>query len=85
MIRVTIELVPYGIGKPELLHVLDIANDGTGMGYVGQYKARRSREGHTTELTQPWDERVVVGFPRTRKNVLHLLHEVLNHYYGAKK
>lgn len=28
MLRVTVELIPYGIGKPRKLGVLEIANDG---------------------------------------------------------
>lgn len=84
MIRVTIELIPFGIGKPKLLHVIDIANDGQGTAGVGSYKARRSRKGQPTGIAQAWDEKVVTGFPRQRLNVLHLLHRTLNHYYGRK-
>lgn len=85
MIRVTIELVPYGIGKPQLLHQIEIANDGTGSAFVGDYKARRSRKGATVPPWQDWDDKVVTKFPRQRLNVLHLLHRVLNHYYNRKE
>lgn len=43
MIRVTVELIPYGFGKPEILGTLEIINDGvqsreTG-GQLGTYTA----------------------------------------------
>lgn len=40
MIRITAELIPYGIGKPQSLGYLDITNDGTGDLWMGNYNVR---------------------------------------------
>ena len=39
MLRVTIELVPFGVGTPRVLGHAVIANDGTGTHDVGNYDA----------------------------------------------
>lgn len=48
MIRVTIELIKYGVGQPEVIGVMEIANDGTGTAMRGNYVTRLFRRG-----TQP--------------------------------
>ncbi len=40
MIRVTVELIPMGAGKPRKLASLDIANDGTGDNLTGNYHGK---------------------------------------------
>ena len=37
MIKVTVELIPFGLGKPKTLGVLEIANDCTGTPQLGNY------------------------------------------------
>jgi len=40
MIRITVELIPGGIGKPRKLGIMDISNDCTGNENTGNYKGR---------------------------------------------
>lgn len=68
MIRVTVELVPFGIGTPRVIGRAEIANDGTGTPTVGNYKARFF--GKSNRLLR---EVHFEGFPRKKKNAWHLL------------
>lgn len=74
MIRVTVELVPYGIGKPKHLGTAIIYNDGSGTKQSGNYKFKLSRRGQPETFIKSGE---VKNFPRLRKNAWHLLHLVL--------
>lgn len=84
MIRVDVNLVPYGYQPDELIGTVTIANDGTGTHDVGNYVVRATTH-------EPQDERRMRlvapvgevtgwfgGFPRQDKNALHLLRDALN-------
>jgi len=43
MLRVTIELIYGGVGEPEVLEQVFIANDGSGSPFLGNYKASQSK------------------------------------------
>ena len=74
MLRVTIELVPFGVeSQKRTLGNLIIANDGTGTATRGNYKAVFfSRVGHRYHR-----EYAVRGFPRQTKSAWNLLHRIL--------
>lgn len=74
MIRVTVELVPHGIGTPVVIGSAKIYNDGTGTLTTGNYKGylcgkngRRLR--HDMEVT---------NFKRKRENVWELIRRALD-------
>lgn len=71
MIRITVELVPFGI--EERAHVIakgTIANDGTGTHNHGNYvcELRSAKRGNRL-----MGRGMVAGFPRKRLNVWHLI------------
>lgn len=75
MIRVTIELVPYGDeARAEVLHEILIANDGSGTLARGNYAASLTRRSSAAV----WKTARVDDFPRQRKNAYHLLKAVLD-------
>jgi hypothetical protein len=52
MLRVIVELVPFGIGEPQELGRLIIANDGThGPTDLGSYEVRLGRKGQQDDHT----------------------------------
>lgn len=79
MIRITIELVPYGIeDKKEVLHVGEIWNDATGTPTSGNYcyrlKARQSN--------RIFKHGSIQGFPRKHLSAWYLLKLVLDDALG---
>lgn len=79
MIRVTLELIPGGIGKPEHLGTAYIANEGTGTKTMGSYsiilqdKAKRI-----------WRTGWVDNFPRKRLLAWDLLYRALRQCVGER-
>lgn len=72
MIRVTVELIPFGVEPPELIGQMDIANDGTGTYRRGNYYGRvwgRRRPGKFVKVDD---------FPRQSKNAWHLIARCLS-------
>lgn len=72
MIRVTIELVPHGIGTPRSKGELRIANDGTGTDRIGNYNVKLVG-GNGRVLT----EARVEGFARKSRAAWELTLEAL--------
>jgi len=84
MIRITVELIHGGIGKPKLLHRGIIYNDGTGDSYTGNYIAGFGRRGFASvdPRLSNWERSSVRrahirGFPRKRLSAWHLLARAL--------
>lgn len=76
MIRVTVELLPYGRESDKrTLAVGEIANTGIGTSKSGYYRCRFGRVGTHSPLNGRSSE--VVCFPRKRLNVWHLLARAL--------
>lgn len=73
MIRVTVELIPFGTGTPHRIGQMTLANDGTGTPHRGNYWARLW--GKRRALGKPVR---VENFPRQSKNVWHLVARVLS-------
>lgn len=75
MLRVTVELLPYGseIGK-RLLSEIHIANDGSGSHEFGNYMAKIHPE-------QSYTKNVVQEYPRDL-HVNHLVYRALKYFYG---
>ena len=74
MIRVTVELVPYGDeSRAKTLHTAVIANDGTGTKNQGNYHFSLSRKGSM----RPWKSGRIRGFPRLRLGAWQLLQRAL--------
>lgn len=73
MIRVTIELFPFGEeSRRQVLAEVDIANDGTGDNHTGNYKYKVRNKGGAD-----WKSGAVRGFRRAQFTVLYLLALVL--------
>ena len=81
MLRVTIEIIPGGIGEPKHLGTIEIANDGTGTGDVGNYNAKLSKFGRPKAA---WRNARVEGFERRRLGAYDLLFRVLRHAVGGR-
>lgn len=74
MIRVTVELVPFGVEKnARVLGTMLIINDGTGDTYNGNYNVRKI----TPRQQRLWR---IEGFKRRSKNVWHLIAKALEEY-----
>lgn len=83
MIRITIELVPYGDeSQAKVIAMGVIANDGTGTLRRGNYRYQlsQSKRPHVTSRKGG-----VKDFSRLQKNVWHLLKLVLNTAFGPKE
>lgn len=58
MLRVTVELIPYGIGEPEVIGTVLIGNDGTSQDPArGNYIARSFRRGKKLDR---WTDKGIV-------------------------
>jgi hypothetical protein len=73
MIRVTVELVPFGSGRPEVIARATIGNDGTGTLEKGNYIYRL-----WTKREKPLRSGRITDYPRLSRNVWHLLKRALN-------
>jgi len=81
MIRVTVELVPGGVGKPKLLGTAVISNRGGLEGHrVGNYEVMfwERRRGKALRSVQ------VEGFPRLRLTAWDLLYRALREAFGER-
>jgi hypothetical protein len=81
MVRVTVELVSAITGKTTHLGTAFIANDGTGEGSVGHYKAMFSKKGNERA---PWRYGEVKDFPRKRLGGWDLLYRALRSAVGDR-
>lgn len=78
MLRITIELVPYGIeSKKRILAQAIISNDGTGTINRGNYQYSL----YKTQLNRTYKEGKIKDFPRKSLGVWNLLHRVLKNVY----
>lgn len=83
MIRVTIELVPYGFENlKKTLHVMTIDNDGMGTPTFGDYNVWLSRRGQ--QINTVWKRGRVEGFPRKRLGAYDLLYRALRVIVGPR-
>ena len=83
MIRIEIYIWPFGFeNKKKLLHVMNIANDGTGSKESGNYKFTAFRKGTKSSI---WREGKIEKFPRLRLNSWHLLARILPKMLGLEK
>jgi hypothetical protein len=73
MIRVTVELIPWGIGEPKKLGVMHISNDGTGSKDRGNYIAHVFRKG--SKAVARTGE--VKNYPRLSYNIWRLVFRCL--------
>lgn len=76
MIRVQVDLVPYGLFAPEAIGTLDIANTGEGTRDEATYKYRLvTTDGYTGRITRrPW--RALPGTHRRDDGIWVLLAKV---------
>lgn len=72
MIRIRVEMIPGGIGEPQLLGEAVIANDGTGSFTTGNYTAC-----FTLKRGVAWRRGRVEGFKRGSHNAWYLLYHLL--------
>ena len=77
MIRITVEIIPYGIESAKLtLTTAEIWNDASGTKSAGNYGYKLNDVGRNKPRC--WRKGEVKNFPRTRKNVWYLIRRVLN-------
>ena len=82
MIRVTIELLPFGYEKnKKTLGTAIISNTGTGTLSKGNYKFKLMNK----MKSRTWKEGKIYDFPRLSLNVWHLLYRVLKEAFDNKK
>lgn len=82
MIRVTVELLPGGLGPAEHLGTAFITNDGTGTKTKGNYSVWLSQRRRPNTV---WREGVVKGFRRKRFSSFHLLFLALKSCIGDEE
>jgi hypothetical protein len=82
MIRITIELLPFGFEENKRhLGTITIANDASDTLTSGNYKAKLSQSG---ESARPWKETYIKDFPRKQRNAYDLLYRVLKQVVGER-
>ncbi len=82
MLRITIELLPYGSeAHKKHLGTMEIANDGTGGLSTGNYNVRLSKRGQPKTL---WKVGRVLGFPRKRLGAYDLMLRALAACIGSR-
>ena len=79
MIKITIELVPHGIGEPRHLGILVICNTGEGSKTRGDYNYRISNKAGSS-----WRNGSIENFPRKRLLVWDLLYCILRKEFGER-
>lgn len=82
MLRVTVELVPWGVeSEKKTLGTMIIANDGTGTHQRGNYNVRRyGRRGITKK---PLREARVENWPRLSRSVWELVRTCLDNTFST--
>lgn len=81
MIRITVELIPFGIGKISKSATAYIWNDGTGDMSTGNYKYALSTFGKKQRI---WKHGEIKGFKRLKFGVWDLLYLVLKKAVGSR-
>lgn len=77
MIRVTIEFIEHGVGTPEKIGEIIIANDGTGDNDSGNYITKLMKTPNYGKGKGVWKRGRVRGFPRRVLGAYDLLYLVL--------
>lgn len=78
MLRVTIELVPFGLeSRKSTIGVVEIANDGSGDTTTGNYEVTLSKEPPIAKKRGVWKKGEVKGFPRLKLGPYDLLYRAL--------
>ena len=82
MLRITIELVPWGIeDKKRTIGIAEIYNDGTGTSTTGNYGVRVFKRGSNGVI---WKTGKVWGFPRKKLLAWDLLYRALHNIIGER-
>ena len=88
MLRITIEMIPKGVGKPRHLGTIEIANEGLketsdlfDNGERGTYKVRLSKFGNPMS---DWMKGVVKNFDRVNRGPYDLLMQALAATVGKR-
>ena len=82
MLRITIELVPWGIeARKRLMGVAEIWNDATGTKSKGHYKFRILKRGNRQSV---WKAGELKDFPRLRLGVWDLMFRMLRDVVGVR-
>lgn len=77
MLRLTLELLPYGNEKSKkLLKKIEIVNDGRAENFIhyGDYKVKINDNAHTEAK---WKQKYITAFPREKYDALYLCYLVL--------
>lgn len=85
MIRVTVEIIPYGLGTPRTIGVMHIANDGLGTTKRGNYDGKILRKPTEKEAARGWRKITrkgrVENYPRQSYAVWRLILRMLKAMY----
>lgn len=85
MIRVTIELLPYGFEtNKKTIGVVEIANDGQGTLTKGNYTYSLSKEPPIAKTKGIWKSGNITDFPRQKLGPYDLLYRVLKSAVGHR-
>lgn len=85
MIRVTIELIPHGVGPAKVIATADIANDGSSDSRsIGNYDATLFVHQTANGRPRKWRHAKVTGFPRIARGPWDLLQCVLADALGNR-
>ena len=85
MLRVTIELFPFGDeSKRKTLGVIDISNNGKGTFIEGSYNFKLTKEPPIAKKQGIWKKGCLDGFPRLRLGPYDLLYRVLHEAVGNR-
>lgn len=84
MVRITIELLPGGVGEPILLGEAFISNDLTGDLKTGNYNVRLMKSPIYANSEGVWKRGRVEGFPRRRLGPWDLLYRALQDTVGSR-
>ena len=81
MIKITVEIIPYGIGKPKIIGVMTISNTGKSL-------ITPSRGDYTYKITKKNNYLMrsgeVENFPRKKLLVWDLLYRILRKEFGER-
>ena len=78
MIKVTLELIPFGLGKVKSYWIADIWNDASGSKSLGNYEFKIYEKNSTFKI---WKQGEVKNFQRLRWSVWYLLYLCLKTIY----
>lgn len=82
MLRITVDLLPFGAPPAHTLGIVEIVNTGAGTPEVGEYEVTASVHDTTGRPRMKRYSATVTDWPRQDRNALHLLRAALDAMLG---